>query len=183
MKKWIFLVGLALSLPVAAQAGDLSFYTGYLNPGGLGINNAFTGFQLRGSADYGGRFEIDFHRTFGIEQNIAFVPNLAHSGFFESDTNAHGFLYHSNLVMNLPMGHMVPFATAGIGLISPFGTNLKPFGTRFAFNYGGGLKFLQLWGPIGLRFDVRGYAVPDVAARTLNMVEASGGLVFSLGRD
>ncbi len=182
MKRWIFLLASVMLLMGQAQAADLSLYAGYINPGGLSLNNVVSGLQLRSGAVYGGRFEVDFHRTFGIEQNLAFTPNLVRSGLFRANTDVHGFLYHSNLVLNLPVGQMVPYATAGIGLIKSFGPGLEPFVTRFAFNYGGGVKFIRLAGPLGLRFDVRGYAVPDVGAQTLNMLEASGGLIFTFGR-
>ncbi len=184
MKGWIAgLVLVSTFLPFEAKAADLSVYTGYLNPGGVSLNNVFDGLQLRGSSIYGVRFEADYRDVLGIEENVAFTPNLVRSDFFSINTDVRGFLYHSNLVLNVPMGHMVPYATAGIGLIKPYGPGLQPFGTRFAFNYGGGVKFRRLAGPLGLRLDVRGYSVPDVSAQTLNMFEASAGLVFTFGRD
>lgn len=182
MKKWMFVGILAAALMPQAHAADLSLFAGYINPGSLNLGNVFTNLQMRSGAVYGGRFEVDFHRTIGLEQNIAFMPNLVSSNVLAgSALDVRGFLYHTNLVLNVPMGHMVPFATAGIGLIKPFGPGLRPFGTRFAFNYGGGVKFARLMGPVGLRFDVRGYAVPDVATQTLNMLEVSGGLIVSFG--
>ncbi len=185
MKGWLLgPVAVVLMLFASeAQAADLSLYTGYLNPGSLSLNNVVSGLQLRSSAVYGGRFEVDFHRVLGLEENVAITPNLIRSDIFAVNTDVRGFFYHSNFVLNVPMGHMVPYATAGIGLIKPFGPGLQPFGTRFAFNYGGGVKFLRLAGILGLRFDVRGYAIPDVSSRTANMLEASGGLVFSFGRE
>ncbi len=184
MKRWMFPAAVALFFACQAQAADLSLYAGYLNPGGVSLNNLFNNnFLIRGSGTYGGRFEVDFHRFLGLEENIAFAPNLIQPQFFGTGNDVHGFFYHSNLVLNVPLGHMIPFATAGMGLIKPFGPDLRPFGTRFAFNYGGGVKFVHIAGPIGLRFDVRGYSVPDVNTRTLNMIEASGGLIFTFGKE
>ncbi len=47
--------------------------------------------------------------------------------------------------------------------------------------YGGGVKLRRLAGPIGLRFEVRGYSIPDVAGQTLNILEATGGITINIG--
>jgi len=83
--------------------------------------------------------------------------------------------------MGIPAG-IVPYATAGVGSITTFGDsllNLGDIGTKFDFNYGGGIKFRKLAGPLGVRFDLRGYSVPGVFNQTLNFVEGSVGLLFS----
>ena len=49
------------------------------------------------------------------------------------------------------------------------------------FSYGGGVKALQLWGPVGLRADVRGRTLPNFFGRGLTWAEATGGLTFSWG--
>jgi len=93
-------------------------------------------------------------------------------------------------ILNAPIGHLVPYVTAGIGLVHSgeilglFQGSATPlfqekFGTRFAVNYGGGLKFSRLAGPLGLRIDVRGYTLPDVFSNRLNLFEVSGGLMIS----
>jgi hypothetical protein len=54
-------------------------------------------------------------------------------------------------------------------------------GTRFAINYGGGLKNF----PAGLHFDVRSHAIPsakvssptNIQSQPLNMIEASAGVI------
>ena len=53
--------------------------------------------------------------------------------------------------------------------------------TFFTFNYGGGVKALNLWGPVGLRADVRGRTIPNFFGRTNTWPETTGGLVFSWG--
>jgi hypothetical protein len=106
---------------------------------------------------------------------------LQSSNLIPNETDVRGFLYSSNLVVNAPLKRLVPYATTGIGMMKPWGSGFKPFGTRFAFNYGGGVKLQRLVGPIGLRFEVRGYTIPDVANEILNILEASGGLTISIG--
>ncbi len=182
MKATMLLLGaILLFFPVCAQAADVTVFAGYLNPGSLSLNTVFNrDIALRGTSVYGANLEVDFHRIVGLEEAVAFSPRLFTSNLIPDETEVRGFLYNSNLVFNAPLGHIVPYATAGIGFMKPWGSGFKPFGTRFAFNYGGGLKLRRLAGPIGLRFDVRGYNIPDVAGQTLNILEATGGITINI---
>ena len=91
--------------------------------------------------------------------------------------------------------------TAGLGSIFSFGTDssgrpsLGKIGSKFAINYGGGVKVLPA-GPVGIRFDIRGYLIPSVKfnlptsptatiqsqTQTLNMLEAGFGIIFAFGK-
>ena len=53
--------------------------------------------------------------------------------------------------------------------------------TFFTLNYGGGIKALRLWGPMGLRGDFRGRTIPNLFGKTLSWPELTGGLTFSWG--
>jgi hypothetical protein len=72
--------------------------------------------------------------------------------------------------------------TAGAGLLHQYGDSNMPVGTKFAFNYGGGLKLPRLAGPLGLRLDLRGYRTTGIFSSSLNMFEASGGILLSMGK-
>jgi hypothetical protein len=52
----------------------------------------------------------------------------------------------------------------------------------FTFNYGFGIKALKLWGPVGLRADLRGRTIPNFYGHNLDAPELTGGLTFSLGK-
>ncbi len=176
-------MGAILLILPAAQAADVTFSAGYLNPGSLSLSTVFNrDIALRGTSVFGASLEADYHRIVGLEESVAFSPRLFSSNLIPDETEVRGFLYSSNLVVNVPFGNLVPYATAGIGLMKPWGTGFMPFGTRFAFNYGGGVKLRRLAGPIGLRFEVRGYSIPDVTSQTLNILEATGGITFTIGR-
>lgn len=154
-----------------SPAADITLFTGVQNPGKLTINNVVRDTKLGGV--FGARFSGG--QVIGFEQTLAFSPN-----FLESRRRA--FDTQSNLHIGVPAGRVVPYATAGVGLITTFGDSLLSFsdiGTKFAFNYGGGIKFRKLAGPLGVRVDVRGYSVPGVFSQTLNFVEGSVGLLFS----
>jgi len=45
----------------------------------------------------------------------------------------------------------------------------------------GGVKAERLWGPIGLRGDVRGRTLPNMFGDSLTWVETTGGVTISWG--
>ena len=53
--------------------------------------------------------------------------------------------------------------------------------TFFAVSYGGGVKALNLWGPMGFRADVRGRSMPNFFGNSLSWVETTAGLTFTWG--
>jgi hypothetical protein len=53
--------------------------------------------------------------------------------------------------------------------------------TFFTFSYGGGVKALRLWGPMGLFGDFRGRTIPNFFGHGTNWPEVSAGLNFSWG--
>ena len=53
--------------------------------------------------------------------------------------------------------------------------------TFFAVNYGGGIKALNLWGPMGFRADVRGRTLPNFYGKEMSWPEITGGLTFAWG--
>jgi hypothetical protein len=53
--------------------------------------------------------------------------------------------------------------------------------TFFTFSYGGGVKALRLWGPMGLFGDLRGRTLPNVFGHSTIRPELSAGLNLSWG--
>jgi len=107
-------------------------------------------------------------KVIGGEHTLAYAPNFIESG-------SRAFFYHSNFRVQAPFPVITPYGTAGLGTIftsakSQTGTapasqglgSLADIGTRFAINYGGGVKILPK-GPVGVQFDLRGYTVPGVS--------------------
>jgi len=178
-------VSLGLSAQSFAQNYHFSLFGGWNKPGNVSLDNVRGGFN--GNRLLGVRLEADLARIIGWENTFAYSPNFAKPDIFSTPGDSRALIYSSNLVLNAPVGHFVPFVTAGMGLITskrilrePLQLpNTREFGTSFALNYGGGLKLIKLAGPVGLRFDVRGYILPDVFSQRLNILEVSGGIVFS----
>jgi len=165
------LFGLNSILSSSLFGGDLTVYTGFQNPGKLTVANATTNPEV-GSV-IGAR--ISLGTILGFEQTFAYSPKLLESGH-------EAFNAQSNLLVSIPVGHFVPYATAGVGLIATGDKLFFDFhdiGTKFTVNYGGGIKLRHLAGPIGMRIDVRGYTVPSVFDQTLNFIEGTIGLLVS----
>jgi hypothetical protein len=86
---------------------------------------------------------------------------------------------HNQVVYTYPLANPQP--TAG-----PIPNTLGVLVTRdndtfFNFSYGGGVRAQRLWGPLGLRADVRGRTVTGFYGTNVTGLEATGGLLFSWG--
>ena len=166
-----------LLLAPAARSQELTAYAGALLPGTVKIDEIPT--LLDKSPVFGVRFDTGFAAVLRLEHTIAFSNDLLYPSVRADAGNARGLLLNSNLLVNIPVGRIVPYATAGLGLVSQWGADNLPIGTKFAINYGGGLKLRKLAGPLGFRIDARGYTAVKVFSRAFNMFEISGGLLFS----
>jgi hypothetical protein len=170
---FVFLLGSA----IAASAGDFTFFVAGAKPGSLSVSGIQQ--SLDSSPVIGGRFSYNFVPLFGMEHTLAFSPDYLFPKPANGATDAKGFVYSANLIINIPAGKIVPYATAGIGLLHQYGSSNLPVGTKFAFNYGGGVKLPKLAGPLGLRFDARGYTATNVFSSSLNILEVSAGILIS----
>jgi opacity protein-like surface antigen len=177
---WAVLVLLMASLlAIPSPAADLTFYVGGVNPGSINYRNVKT--SLDNSPIFGFRLGTSFVPFFGMEHTLGFSSDFLFPRNVTAISEAKGFVYNSNLIVSLPVGGVLPYLTAGAGLIHQYGGSDMPVGTKFAFNYGGGVKFPHLVGPMGLRFDMRGYSAGAFSDK-LNLFEVSGGVMLSIGK-
>jgi len=190
LRATIILIGTLLISASHGYSHEITLFSGWTNPGELNLENVRSG--LKGSGIYGARFETDFVPIIGLEHTFGYSPNFVRpeGASFIAGERARGIIYNTNIILNAPIGRAIPYVTAGLGLVSSdraFSAPLVPFvstgnfGTHFAVNYGGGIKMVRLAGPLGLRFDVRGYSLPDVFGGSLNFFEVSGGVQFTFG--
>ncbi len=181
MRQLVLLMAILIGWAGSAHGSDLTVYAGGLVPGKITLSNARA--SLDGSPVVGLRFASNFARVIGFEHTLAYSPDFLKPEGSPTIQDVKGFIYNSNLILNVPLNKATPYFTFGIGTITPFGSDAKLlFGTKFAVNYGGGLKFSDLVGPLGLRFDARGYSATNVFSKNLNIFELSAGLFFSFGR-
>ncbi|HEX4996852.1 MAG TPA: hypothetical protein VFY29_01415, partial [Terriglobia bacterium] len=112
-------------------------------------------------------------KVWGGEHTVGFAPNFL-------DSNSKAIIYNSDVRILAPLPVIQPYFVGGAGAITSWGSGASDIGTRFALNYGGGVRFIPA-GPVGAQIDVRGYAVPSLQNQTLNIAEVSMGLVFRFG--
>jgi hypothetical protein len=159
-----------------ANAADFTFFVGGVNPGSISVSGISK--SLDSSAVIGGRFSHGLLPFVGMEHTVAFSPDYLFPAQPTVVTETKGFVYSANLIVNIPAGKVVPYVTAGAGFVHQYGSPNVPVGTKFAFNYGGGIKVPKLFGPMGLRFDARGYTAMGVFSTSVNILEVSAGVVF-----
>jgi len=99
-------------------------------------------------------------KIIGGEHTLAYAPNFISS-------NSKAFIYNSDLLLQAPLPKIRPYGTVGLGWIFTWSKDesgrpaLGDIGNKFAINYGGGVKVFPA-GPVGVRFDIRGYTLPSV---------------------
>ena len=93
-----------------------------------------------------------------MEHTLAFSPNFL-------DSRANALIYNTNLLVQPPAVSIQPYGTVGIGLVRAGGSGPAAFGTKFSVNYGAGIK-ASVFGPWGVRLDVRGYAIRVLRTNT-----------------
>jgi hypothetical protein len=177
MRRIAFAVVLVIFLAACSYGADLTFYVGGVKPGTFNYDNLKT--SLDSSPIFGVRLATNFVPFFGMEHTVGFSSDYLFPKSISAVKDAKGFVYNSNLIINIPAKFVTPYVTGGAGLIHQYGDSNLPIGTKFAFNYGGGVKVSHIAGPLGLRFDMRGYSA-GLISNKLNMLEVSGGVLLSL---
>lgn len=197
-----FLLILCIFAAIPAYAdGDITIFGAAQHPGKLTLQSAQSTVAVTSNFDPGnfGTFGLRFShgKIIGGEHTLAYTPNFVGG-------HAHGFIYNSDFMVQAPLPKVEPYAVAGLGFIFTWGTTstgqpeFSKMGDKFALNYGGGLKIFPA-GPVGVRFDIRGYAIPSASfnlpsllnagnqsilatvksqSQTLNLLEVGLGVVF-----
>ena len=130
-------------------------------------------------------------KIIGGEHTLAYAPNFISS-------NGKAFIYNSDLLLQAPLPKIRPYGTVGLGWIFTWSKDdsgrpaIGDIGNKFAINYGGGVKVFPA-GPVGVRFDIRGYTLPSVKfnlpaslatqtvqtqSQSVNFIEYGFGVVF-----
>jgi hypothetical protein len=167
---------LIVSVPAFAADHDITLFGGAQSPGKITLSNAastgVTGATQiltdpRGVGIFGIRYGSG--GLWGHEETFAYTPSFL-------DSSSQAVVMNSNLRIQAPTPTIKPYATVGLGAIISWGSGVSDIGSKFAVNYGGGVKFMP--GPVGVRADVRGYVLPSVQSQTLNIAEVTLGVVF-----
>jgi hypothetical protein len=163
-----------LCVPAMAEDNDLTLFGGVQFPGKITLSRATSTVpDIISDPVNVGVFGLRYGRgkVFGHEETFAYTPN-----FLSSDSKS--IILNSNILIQAPAPVIKPYVTAGLGTVMSWGSGPADIGSKFAINYGGGLK-IRPKGPIGIRFDARGYTVLSVQSQTLKLGEVSVGVLFS----
>ena len=161
-------------VPALAADNDLTLFGGAQFPGKITLSGSTSGVtQILSDPKNVGVFGVRFAhaKVFGHEETFAYTPNFL-------DSNSKSFIMSSNLILQVPAPVLKPYATVGVGPFFTWGNGVSDLGTKFSVNYGGGLK-VRPAGPVGVRFDARGYSVFGAQNQTLNIGEVSVGVLFA----
>ena len=190
-----FLVFTCMAVPAFA-ASDLTIFGAAQHYGSLSLQSATQTATTTSNLDPRtfGVFGIRYGHgsVIGGEHTLAYTPNFLVSG-------GRALIYNSDLRIQAPISKFTPYATGGLGAIFTWSSSslpsvaaLQDIGTKFAINYGGGLKVFPA-GPVGIRFDIRGYLLPSVSlnipssianqtvkttSQSINIIEYGFGVVF-----
>ncbi|MBI2822995.1 MAG: outer membrane beta-barrel protein [Acidobacteria bacterium] len=171
---WILCAGM-----VSAES-EFQLFAGGYNPG-----SELTGTDFSNGALFGFRVGHSLLRVAGTEFSYTFVNNLEEKG---KNFEGRAHLLNGNFLLQVPAARFAPFVTVGMGSIVGSQSNqFLAFQNAFAWNAGGGIKLRSQGGPLGFRFDVRYYKIPDgveLPGRDLRKVdfdfaEVSVGLLFT----
>jgi hypothetical protein len=190
---------LAFSGIASAQRIEVHPYIGGFVPGKWADTT-----RLKTEGLYGARGGVYLTQAFEIEGNVAYIN---HFRFQDRDMGTWSLLWDVNgsySLLRLRLNRFEPFLTFGAGrtsvhirgqakrilLLDPTFNNpastLPPVvlenGDAFlTVNYGGGFKAFRLWGPFGVRMELRGLTMPDFFGHANHWVEGTAGINISWG--
>jgi hypothetical protein len=134
----------------------------------LDVNYAYINhFRFKNTPDFGTRAWLwDFNASYSLNNyNVRQVEPFLTIGVGGLTTGVHGAGNNSGLASSTVLSTLP----------------LKDNDSFFQFTYGGGVKAVRLWGPVGLRADVRGRTLPNFYGSSLTWLETTGGINIMWG--
>jgi hypothetical protein len=189
------------SQSVYAQSFELHPYAGGFFPGDWRDE-----FNLKREGIYGVKGAVFVSDNMQLEGNVGYIN---HFQFEFTDPRSRALIWEFAPTVNFyntRFNKVVPYISVGAGGLTGlvgdpedvdedlFGSNvadISPVGgpallmengdTFFHFSYGGGVKGIRLWGPMGLRGEVRGRTMPNFHGNSVTWLETTGGVTFTWG--
>lgn len=189
MKNYVLLPALLLlvmglaSSPLLAQKYEINPYAGGFFPDQFNLG------KLKSDGLYGVRGGYFLTKNIEVEGNLGYIN---HFQLQSTEGKTRAWVWEGLGAYNLDLGRLQPYASAGIGGVTARNTSSTAPGvepaitieggdTFFAFSYGGGVKANRLWGPVGLRADVRGRTLPNFFSGNTTFLELTGGINLTWG--
>lgn len=151
-------------------------WTTHFNPRDLNVKSRGLVWEVAGDYNFS-TSEFPFSRKFspfvvgGLGGVTTFLKDVDRFPFFQT-------LSGNVLVPGQLVGQGFP-ATVPVTVTRSLA--IKDGDTFFAVSYGGGIKAMRLWGPMGLRADFRGRTLPNYYGGSPTWFEATGGVNFMWG--
>ncbi len=191
----ILFVVTAFTASLSAQRAEI-----YPNAGFVWPDTMNNGERLKSDGIYGLKGGVFLNQNIQLEGSFGYMNHfeLRPSALNPTTGPVRGVLYDLNAAYNFGerqfLNHRIsPFITAGAGGLTTHLPNVNSMafngGTKllenndtfFTVNYGAGVKFLNVAGPMGFRVDVRGRTLPNFFGETTTWFEPTAGLTFSWG--
>lgn len=178
---------------LSAQRAEIYPNAGYVWPDTM--NN---GQRLKSDGIYGLKGGVFLDEHVQLEGSFGYLNHFElKAPTLSSNTATRGFLYDLNAAYNFGERQFLnsrisPFLSVGAGgltahvpnasaVVLNTGKAMQGGDTFLTVNYGAGVKFLNVAGPMGFRVDVRGRTLPNFFGETTTWFEPTAGLTFSWG--
>ena len=159
--------------------------------------------EIEGSFGYLNHFQLrepvnPFNPIFGITQpktrgylyDVNYAWNFGERQFLNHRVAPYISVGGGGLTNQMLEDEPATFVQGGGNIITPSGAIapnptpskiMKSGDTFFTVNYGLGVKFLNVWGPMGFRIDARGRTIPNFFGQTTSWLEPTAGITLSWG--
>ena len=173
-----------LSITADAQKYEIHPYAGAFFPG------KFAGvLEMENAGIYGVKAGVYIKGALETEGHFGYIRNVAFDGTL---TRKKGYLWEGIASYNFTLFHLHPkfYGAFGLGGFTTsvsadskdfWGASIPTRDSFLTLSYGGGIKALRQWGPVGYRADVRMRTLPDYYGFRLTWPEVTAGLTFSSG--
>ncbi len=179
---WLAAALLGAAVTAGAQRYEIDPYAGVFFPG------KFAGvYQLNREGVYGVHGGVFLTSALEAEGHLGYINNLS---LKDTLTRTRAYLWDADASYHFGKTRKKLYGTFGIGSVTTTVSNDARFlfdpdvltTHRFlSLSYGGGLKALRRWGPIGYRVDVRGRTLPHYYGFRQDWVEATAGVTIAWG--
>jgi hypothetical protein len=177
-----------------AQKYEINPHAGFVWPSHTSVG------QIENQWLYGLRAGVFLDSSFELEGNVGYMNHFNLEG---ASVRSRAWLWEAAGNYNFSakdwpvVRGFTPFLVVGVGAIrtdlrdgdsftfsnpaSARVTVLDNHNTFFSLSYGGGMKSVKLWGPLGLRADVRGRTIPNFYHSAPTWLEVNGGFNLMWG--
>src|SRR5262245_17555285 len=179
---FIVVLSLVMNEGSSAQKYEVDAYGGAFFPGKFADV-----IELDNESIFGVRTGVFLRRGVLAEGNFGYINHL---NFRDTLTQKRAYIWDGSVTYHVGKRRTRPYETLGAGVVRTtvsndaralFGPNALPAEHFFALNFGGGVKTIRRWGPLGYRVDVRERLIPRYYGFQFHWIETTAGLTIAWG--